>query len=114
MGDWNSNTGGFWSGGITPTVSNYSILANNAGNTFINAASGQLVYLLTNNGTGTAGAVLGDNGLAINSGLIAPTSGNSLIVGSGRVGIGTVSPTAFFHIKAGTSSAQTAPLKFTS
>lgn len=32
---------------------------------------------------------------------------------TGRVGIGTVSPTAVLHLKAGTASANTAPLKFT-
>ena len=33
--------------------------------------------------------------------------------GTGKVGIGTTSPTAYLHIKAGTASANTAPLKFT-
>jgi len=33
---------------------------------------------------------------------------------AGRVGIGTISPTAVLHIKAGTATASTAPLKFTS
>ena len=32
---------------------------------------------------------------------------------SGNVGIGTTSPTAYLHLKAGTTSANTAPLKFT-
>jgi len=41
----------------------------------------------------------------------APTSG--LIV-EGKVGIGTVSPTAVLHIKAGTATASTAPIKLTS
>lgn len=33
---------------------------------------------------------------------------------SGNVGIGTTSPTAYLHLKAGTATANTAPLKFTS
>jgi len=33
---------------------------------------------------------------------------------NGRVGIGTTSPTAYLHLKAGTATANTAPLKFTS
>ncbi|TPW01112.1 MAG: tail collar domain protein, partial [bacterium] len=37
-----------------------------------------------------------------------------LIDSSGNVGIGTTSPTAVLHLKAGTASASTAPLKFTS
>ena len=32
---------------------------------------------------------------------------------NGRVGIGTTSPTAYLHLKAGTATASTAPLKFT-
>jgi hypothetical protein len=36
------------------------------------------------------------------------------IDGSGHVGIGTTSPTADLHLAAGTTSANTAPLKFTS
>jgi len=33
---------------------------------------------------------------------------------SGKLGIGTASPTAVLHLKAGTTTANTAPLKFTS
>lgn len=36
------------------------------------------------------------------------------ILGSGNVGIGTTSPTAVLHLKAGTATASTAPLKFNS
>ncbi len=36
------------------------------------------------------------------------------ISSGGQVGIGTASPTAYLHIKAGTTAANTAPLKFTS
>ena len=40
---------------------------------------------------------------------------NRMVVESGgNVGIGTVSPTAVLHLKAGTATASTAPLKFTS
>jgi hypothetical protein len=36
------------------------------------------------------------------------------IINTGEVGIGTASPTAVLHLKAGTATASTAPLKFTS
>jgi hypothetical protein len=36
------------------------------------------------------------------------------VLGSGKVGIGTTAPTAVLHLKAGTATASTAPLKFTS
>ena len=36
------------------------------------------------------------------------------IDGNGRIGVGVTSPTAMLHLKAGTASANTAPLKFTS
>jgi hypothetical protein len=36
------------------------------------------------------------------------------MLNNGNVGIGTTSPTAYLHIKAGTATAGTAPLKFTS
>ena len=45
------------------------------------------------------------------AGTAAPTGG--LII-QGNVGIGTTSPTAVLHLKAGTTAASTAPLKFTS
>ena len=38
----------------------------------------------------------------------------SLVDKSGNMGIGVASPTAYLHLKAGTASANTAPLKFTS
>jgi len=38
---------------------------------------------------------------------------NGMII-SGNVGIGTANPTAVLHLKAGTTAASTAPLKFTS
>ena len=42
-------------------------------------------------------------------------SGNDLILQptSGNVGIGTTSPTAYLHLKAGTATAGTAPIKLT-
>lgn len=39
---------------------------------------------------------------------------NTVTIGNGLVGIGTTAPTAVLHLKAGTATANTAPLKFTS
>jgi len=45
----------------------------------------------------------------------ALTGGDRFVVkGNGNVGIGTTSPTAVLHLKAGTATANTTPLKFTS
>jgi hypothetical protein len=40
--------------------------------------------------------------------------GTGTTVSSGNIGIGTTTPTAILHLKAGTATANTAPLKFTS
>ncbi len=42
------------------------------------------------------------------------TTGNDIYYNTGNVGIGTITPTSVLHLKAGTSTAGTAPLKFTS
>ena len=45
---------------------------------------------------------------------IGPSSTAGVYFKGGNVGIGTTAPTAYLHIKAGTATASTAPLKFTS
>lgn len=59
------------------------------------------------------------------NGLLLTTAGNKplllgtndlermRITGVGRVGIGTIAPTATLHIKAGTATANTSPIKLT-
>src|ERR1035437_4040095 len=54
-------------------------------------------------------SVVGNAQIGYSSGQTAPA--NALIV-SGKVGIGVTSPTSILHLKAGTASANTAPLKF--
>jgi hypothetical protein len=73
---------------------------------------------------GTSAAVIERNGsdlyLSVNSGLsggYASFTPNKILTISGansRVGIGVGSPSAVLHLKAGTATASTAPLKFTS
>lgn len=49
-----------------------------------------------------------------NVGGTATTKYDAIFNGGGNVGIGTIAPTALLHLKAGTATAGTAPLKFTS
>lgn len=76
-----------------------------------NGTSSQTTYgaYVTNTHTGTT---------STNVGLYVSASGATnnygLIVANGNVGIGQTSPTARLHIAAGTASAGTSPLKFTS
>jgi hypothetical protein len=89
-----------------------------AGNPYFWLLNGTKMYYSADNvGIGTSGPV---SKLDVNGGIsvgsyagtnVAPSNG--LIV-SGGVGIGVVSPTAVLHLKAGTATASTAPLKFTS
>ncbi len=93
------------------------------------AVNGKVPY------TGASGNVtLGANTLSTTSGLISPkiypsadsttafqinkADGTTNVLNvnttSGNVGIGTTAPSAVLHLKAGTATASTAPLKFTS
>ena len=60
---------------------------------------------------GTTEVVIGSTRTTITDNL--SVNGTSYNYFSGNIGIGTTSPTAYLHLKAGTSSANTAPLKFT-
>jgi hypothetical protein len=55
-----------------------------------------------------------DNSIHFRNGLSGSQSTKMIIDNSGNVGIGTTVPTASLHIKAGTATANTAPLKLTS
>lgn len=98
LGSWSSNTGGFWSNGLTPSATNYSLLANSAGDTFLNAASGKMVQIINANGTNPGQLLVNQYGVSINNGLVGATSGNGLIVGSGNVGIGTTAPNSLLSV----------------
>jgi hypothetical protein len=64
--------------------------------------TGEFAYLIPSGG-GVYPLALGYNGSAL-----------TMILKNGRVGIGTTGPTAVLHLKAGTATASTAPLKLTS
>jgi hypothetical protein len=59
----------------------------------------------------TAATIFAENGAAMHLMVGGPT--RLYISNAGLIGIGTTSPTAILHLKAGTASANTAPLKFT-
>ena len=99
-------------------VEGQSVFANSGNNIQITSASGgALVGTITNESIGT-----GLNGLALYSStnrdltLGAGGVNKYLIVKNttGNVGIGTTTPTAVLHLKAGSATAGTAPLKLTS
>ncbi len=71
-------------------------------------------YLTLNAGSNTSSTAAGAN-VNINSGQSSVGYGNVIINSAGgNVGIGSTSPTAALQLKAGTASAGTSPLKFTS
>lgn len=91
------------------------------GFTYFNAAGkDNKFYAYDYSSTGSPYLYLSAHTLRLNAGMIAGwgtvnlnDSGDSFLTG-GNVGIGTTSPKAVLHLKAGTSTAYTAPLKFTS
>jgi len=115
-------------------------LASNANNSiFLGYKSGN--FDSVNNSTGGSSILIGDhtrtggfsNSIAIGrgtqntaaqqlnignviyaTGIYNSTTPSGAPVASGSVGIGLTSPTALLHLKAGTATANTAPLKFTS
>lgn len=91
------------------------------GFTYFNAAGkDNKFYAFDYSSTGSPYLYLSAHSLMLNTGMVAGwgavrlnDKGDSFLTG-GNVGIGTTSPTAVLHLKAGTSTASTAPLKLTS
>lgn len=99
---------------FTPSTTRYNAIMNglglSGGQTFIGGTAATDVVKLqgtSGNGTLTSAAIQGLVGN--NGGTVAYTALNN-----GNFGIGVVSPTATLHIKAGTTSAGTAPIKLSS
>jgi hypothetical protein len=106
-------------GGTVTTLAGLrsTILVNNASVTATNAY-GLHVADLTNTGTmtNTYGVHVGDitAGTQTNTPFsFYASDANAFNYLAGRIGAGTTAPTAVLHLKAGTATANTAPLKFT-
>lgn len=107
--------------GTTPD----QVLTLNAvtGNTYINfkTASSTKVFVGISDTADSPifGMTAGDFGIRVQANDLflsadSGASGQLVLKSSGNVGIGTTTPTAYLHIKAGTASASTAPIKLTS
>ena len=97
-------------------TSNYVDMGiNGSGNTnnIMGGANDGYLYTMGNNfllGTGNALKSL----VFMTGGTIQSTNERMRIDGNGKVGIGLTAPTAMLHLKSGTATANTAPLKLTS
>lgn len=118
-------------GTITRAVGLQSLTSNSAAGVTITDAFGARLGVSANSGTITnnRGAILFGLNLGTNNTGLHLTTGNQNTANpsgnygiydatgyqsyyAGNVGIGVTSPTAYLHIKAGTTSANTAPIKF--
>ncbi len=94
-------------------------LINGLGNIGIGIPNPSANVHIYNNGVSTEFRAQGNAGSFLSfSGTNGPvnlitSSGKDLSLMGGNIGIGTTGPTALLHLKAGTSSAGSAPLKFT-
>ncbi|MEQ1875074.1 MAG: hypothetical protein ABL958_00415 [Bdellovibrionia bacterium] len=95
------------SGSPVDAASNYAIYSGSAAQTYFGGKVG-IGVLNPSNDLDVNGNIQTTNALMVGAG------GSKMIVNSsGNVGVGTASPTAALHLKAGTAAAGTAPLKFT-
>jgi len=90
-----------WNGGVQVGI-------NSVNGTAGNAISFTCPFKITGAGAiGIGGAMTLDNEVFTNARIM-------ILATTGYIGVGTLTPTAILHIKAGTATASTAPLKFTS
>jgi hypothetical protein len=123
-GSYNSAQGHSALYNLTGAYSNNTAIGKDAGR-YYNGTTGNLTQISNSlflgasasalNGTGdTNEIVIGYNAIGLGSNSVV--LGNSDITTTalrGNVGIGTTSPTAVLHLKAGTAAASTAPIKLT-
>jgi hypothetical protein len=124
------NIQNIYSGGATPNIVSSDVVATaNNGNESVNyidmginggsnASTGvyggaNTAYLYSTGNDFALGNGTANKNLLLFTGGTASINERVRIDGSGNVGIGTTSPTALLHLKAGTATASTAPLKLT-
>lgn len=119
LAPYSGSAGGALNVGISNTTSGAPALSfygasNITGATTTTAAVGFIAA--KRSGSGTVAMDSADMAFQFNNGGAAFSAGTSLvaILGSGNTGFGQTAPTAVIHIKAGTATASTAPLKLTS
>ena len=83
------------------------LIAGNSGTLYQVASSSLFGFTPISNALAKGNFLVGDDVGA------AQATSTIFISSTGKVGIGTTNPTAILHLKAGTASANTAPLKFT-
>jgi len=91
------------------TVSSATVTTLTTGSIIGGSAVGSNITYKSTTGVGTAAGVAHQWTGGTDGGTVIAT-----MLNNGSMGIGTASPTAVLHLKAGTATASTAPLKFTS
>lgn len=121
--DWSTLTGanpGLWLNSTSTTASsnNQQLLTVTVNGATANASQTTRAVAISNQHTGTGsdniGAQITASGGVTNTALTLAGDQYAMLATSGKVGIGVSTPTAFLHLRAGATTASTAPLKFTS
>ena len=116
-GSSSTTYGGYFETSHTITGTSYGVYSKAVGGTtFILVRPSSLygIYVDASGGTNCYGAYLDAySGVSSNTALYTSRGNVLLNITSGRTGIGVTSPTANLHIKAGTATASTAPIKLT-
>lgn len=90
------DVGGLWATTAAPTTANAALLADNSGNTYFNAASGQGIYYQIGNANKMQLTANGGLSLGATYYSTDPGAGNMIIQGS--LGIGTTGPISELHV----------------